>query len=172
MANESLPEVIAEMRERAEAMEIHGTTRGVKRTVLEFANRIEAAAGKIAVEHKPACPTSPAPTPGNAAAMREALVKIRDIAKTFMDATIMRHVTDSARIDVANIEALVDAALSAPPRNCDIGTAEEQYYRHDKYCSSQPTCRKCLRDDAASMCISCFAKWAQRPYEAEEGGAK
>ena len=64
------------------------------------------------------------------------------------------------------------AALSAPPRNCDVGTAEEQYDRHDKYCNSQPTCRKCLREDAASMCISCFAKWAQMPYEAQEGGAQ
>lgn len=52
--------------------------------------------------------------------MREALEKIRIIAQTFMDATRTRHVTDSARIDVGDIEDLANAALAAPPRNCDV----------------------------------------------------
>ena len=74
-------------------------------------------------------------------------------------------------VDVLNnttkIEFYAQEALAAPPRNCDVGTAEEQYNRHDRYCNSQPTCRKCLREYAASTCISCFAKWAQMPYESE-----
>ena len=57
-----------------------------------------------------------------------------------------------------------------PCRNCDVGTADEQYARHDRYCESQSTCEKCLERDAADLCVSCFANWAQKPYE--EGGAK
>lgn len=41
--NETMADIIAEMRERAEAMQTHGTTHGVKLAVLEFSDRIEAA---------------------------------------------------------------------------------------------------------------------------------
>ena len=100
------------------------------------------------------------------AAMREALLALSAWVKIVKD-----HPKDKTATECAEfVEQAVNAAL--PRRQCDVGTAEEQYDRHDKYCNSQPTCRKCLREDAASMCISCFAKWAQMPYEAEEGGAE
>lgn len=100
---------------------------------------------------------------GNAAAMREALVKIHGIAKTFMDATRMRHVTDSARIDVGDIEYLANAALAAPLRNCDVGTAEEQDARFVTWRYSKP-----LRTEFGLDALA----WAQMPYEAEEGDVK
>ena len=96
----------------------------------------------------------------NQMGIREALVKIRDM--------IVGGGFDGR--SPAYIVNICDAALAEPPRQCDVGTADEQFDRHDKYCNSQPTCRKCLREDAASMCISCFAKWAQMPYTAEEKG--
>lgn len=40
---ETIDDIITEMRERAEAMEIHGTPHGIKIAVKEFANRIEKA---------------------------------------------------------------------------------------------------------------------------------
>ena len=99
----------------------------------------------------------------NAAAMIHALKVIEGYAQS-----AECHTEDSHVLGHLNqIRAWVNSALSAPQRNCDVFTEEEQYDRHDKYCNSQPTCRKCLREDAASMCISCFAKWAQRPYESE-----
>ena len=55
------------------------------------------------------------------------------------------------------------AALAALPRNCDVGTVQEQYDRHDKYCCNSPHEKTCT-----SVCIFCYAKWAQMPYE--EGG--
>lgn len=66
-------------------------------------------------------------------------------------------------------------AISAPPRNCDVGTHEEQWSRFEKMCFSnrQPddpdycSC-KCKVDGG---CVNdCALKWAQMPYEAEEGG--
>jgi len=103
----------------------------------------------------------------NVKAMRAALEKIRVFAKTFMDETRMRHVTDSARIDVGDIEDLANTALAAPPRNCDVGTPEEQSIRHSNYCGTNPC------HDTTRFCNwrRCFAMWAQMPYEAKEGKA-
>ena len=63
-------------------------------------------------------------------------------------------------------------ALALPRRNCDVGTAEEQYERHKKLCS-----RACLScpvhkefDFRKALSWSCQLVWAQMPYE--EGGAK
>lgn len=64
----------------------------------------------------------------------------------------------------------LESALKTHRRNCDVGTAEEQFVRHDRYCASQPTCRKCSEMNGADLCVSCFAKWAQMPYK--EGGDK
>lgn len=61
-----------------------------------------------------------------------------------------------------NISECARAALSALPRNCDVGTPEEQVERHDEWCDRD----KCIPKD----CTFCFAKWLQMPYE--EGGAK
>ena len=56
--------------------------------------------------------------------------------------------------------------LAKPPRNCDVGTAEEQGRR----------CRETFaawRDKFPNdMLIEAIIKWAQMPYEAEKGGAK
>ena len=61
------------------------------------------------------------------------------------------------------------AALSAPARNCDVGTAEEQERRYEKFCDSH----KWVDDDGANACSSqcplynaldCALHWAQMPY--------
>jgi hypothetical protein len=61
----------------------------------------------------------------------------------------------------------LDAALSAPPRQCDVGTAEEQIDRHREWCNRDNDSSYCCND-----CRDCFARWAQMPCEAEEGDAK
>lgn len=103
----------------------------------------------------------------NMAAKHDILTEIRDIANSALAAFSLGNYPASCLWDIIR---KCDAALAAPLRQCEVGTAEEQYGRHNKYCCSQPTCKKCLRDDAADMCISCFAKWAQMPYEANEKG--
>jgi len=73
------------------------------------------------------------------------------------------------------IKSKAKKALSAPPRNCDVGTAEEQAERMRLYCNSHGEdesgcfrCEKCpfLSDER------CELAWAQMPYEAQEGGSK
>ena len=55
-----------------------------------------------------------------------------------------------------------EAEIDRPLRNCDVGTAEEQAERHDKFCASSiAECGGVITND----CIRCFARWAQMPYE-------
>ena len=58
-------------------------------------------------------------------------------------------------------------AYEEPPRNCDVGTAEEQIKRHRAYCKDPEM--MCGRSSSL-VCRKCFAEWSQMPYE--EGGAK
>lgn len=74
----------------------------------------------------------------------------------------------------------VQAAIAAPTRNCDVGTAVEQDERFDAFCEAH----KYVGDDGTNWCsatcpcyksIDCGVRWAQMPYEAEgakQGGAK
>jgi hypothetical protein len=103
---------------------------------------------------------------GNAAAMREALKKIgaMEIPHNFQ---IERSDIVDACYDLTKAIKIANAALAAPPRNCDVGTAVEQYERHEAYCEKQDM--YCLNDDIFN-CRMCFTKWAQMPYE--EGGSK
>ena len=52
------------------------------------------------------------------------------------------------------------AALSAPPRNCDVGTAEEQYERFDRW-----RARRDMKDCLGIGCLKCVITWSQMPYE-------
>ena len=96
---------------------------------------------------------------GNAAAMREALL---EASIALSDATHHHMIEDDAK----ECLSVVNAALSAPPRNCDVGTAEEQNNRFLKFCESLDCERYCPLFKAES----CELAWAQMPYE--EGGAK
>ena len=74
-------------------------------------------------------------------------------------------------------------ALAAPPRNCEVGTAEEQSERFRAFCHSHmygfndPRGYRCKEDCPVKMeivrsdklCIYCQLVWAQMPYT--EGGA-
>ena len=53
------------------------------------------------------------------------------------------------------------AALAEPPRNCDVGTAEEQ---NKRLCSDFFSVRQCGSFTRTAL------EWGQMPYE--EGGAK
>lgn len=62
------------------------------------------------------------------------------------------------------------AALSAPPRQCDVGTPEEQGARMAEFCRVQyeksgvgPLCGGCRFNDMEG--IDCQFAWAQMPYE-------
>ena len=71
-------------------------------------------------------------------------------------------------------------ALAAPPRNCDVGTAEKQAERFEDFCLKHIGCaeetggRHCLCcplvKASEKITQKCELYWAQMPYE--EGGAE
>lgn len=120
----------------------------------------------------------------NTAALREALEGCRDylydmLRDAFYDAQVMSH-SDNPRMERCEREQQlhreVEAALAAPPRNCDVGTAEEQAQRFQDFCDDSQ-----VDEDYTSICARCTLRrerncglaWAQLPYEApaaQEGG--
>ena len=61
------------------------------------------------------------------------------------------------------------AALDTPARNCDVGTAAEQYARFKRHCKARHKSDKpnpCGQADLASNpCAKCYSMWAQMTYE-------
>lgn len=151
--HETIEDIVAEMRE-------YESTPPPRDAWLDLADRIEAAwkrerergaeAAQICGEIGEAIGSGRS---GNAAAIREALVRCADIINKFGLAEI---ITTPMEV-ICDIEGIITAALSAPPRNCDIYDAE--------------SCRMAyhLHGDGL-MTMQAFADWLFAP--AEEGGAK
>ena len=103
---------------------------------------------------------------GNGAKMREALQTIHDRVNSL---------DEECGVDPIEVRDIARAALGSAPRNCDVGTAEEQSRRFDKVCSFRFTgncagCQNPLDDSAANGVSDCALFWAQMPYK--EGGEK
>ena len=88
----------------------------------------------------------------NIKAMRDALLKV----KKLFDGRIMFQKA------VREAHEVVNAALSAPPRNCDVGTPEDQHNRFMRFCDS-----KSMGYCWGRGCRKCMAQWGQIPYEGE-----
>ena len=78
----------------------------------------------------------------------------------------MQGFNSEGELIVLNTHKLAES-LEQSLRNCDVGTAEEQYNRFVHCCTSRKM--PCRRSDTFS-CTKCYAVWSQMPYE--EGGAK
>lgn len=87
----------------------------------------------------------------NAEKMREALVMIQSGLNDEDDIPYLKE-----------LKKVVDDALSSTPRNCDIGTSEDQYNRFVHSCTSRKI--SCKKSDFQS-CTRCYAEWSQMPYE-------
>lgn len=137
--------------------------------------------------------------PGNAAATRAALSDANlarargniDDAVSDCNAALSRKTCEEKDIYIRNaksaasaawdnLDAFIRAALAAPPRNCDVGTAKEQAVRKAKYChrySPLPTdnCDNCplrgynLASPERAIGYSCDLAWGQLPYTPAEG---
>jgi len=78
-----------------------------------------------------------------------------------------------------NMLRLLKYALdSAPPRNCDVGTPEEQTERYKRFCATHYRANDIDAQCDACPCTSerwdCELEWANMPYEAtetKEGGS-
>lgn len=129
---------------------------------------------------------------GNAAAMHDALVWLRKTGHRspeggWMCITLKMTQKDGKPYPIEvppYAEDVINAALSAPPRNCDVGTAEEQEERFNKFCDAH-SCNECPArggwrtvyiDGTSFRMIQCGVLWAQLPYKLEmgekEGGAE
>lgn len=97
----------------------------------------------------------------NVKSMREALME----ASIALSSATHHHMTED---DAKDCLAVVEAAVAAPPRNCDVGTTEEQERRYEKLCDSH-TCGS-SRSDCPLYDYDCSQlAWAQMPYEAAKG---
>lgn len=88
---------------------------------------------------------------------REALEAIRRIVVAKGD--VAGNTIDSM------IRSICDEALAEPPRNCDVGSTEEQGMRFKKFCNDHQApwhgCTNC----PVLMSEKCAIAWAQMPYE-------
>lgn len=112
---------------------------------------------------------------GNAAALREALEgcmhEMCERCDSYMADNMQSHkpcpgcvIVDKAR-----------AALAAPARNCDVGTAEEQAERHERFCAAHykaaavdAQCFGCPASDKKET--DCEFVWGQLPFAPVQEG--
>ena len=127
----------------------------------------------------------PARATGNAAAMREALQNLCDctscdwacIGRTGFDPLneSCLHCTGRPERNDDCPWKMARAALAAPARNCDVGTAEEQAHRFHAFCSDNTSeiegmCYStCPCIDCADKC-HCLCVWSQMPFVPAKGG--
>lgn len=71
----------------------------------------------------------------------------------------------ACKISSVEVKHIVDTILAEPLRNCDVGTAEEQYCRFRECCKKQKM--PCLLSYDYG-CDECYSKWSQMPYEEEK----
>jgi hypothetical protein len=102
---------------------------------------------------------------GNAARMREALNVVIDSIRAFDKIRALKFpkVVKSA---LENMAFHAVTALAKPPRNCDVGSEEEQKQRFDVFCSRR-NCDTCPFVEEG-IWSNCAIRWAQMPYESAE----
>lgn len=78
---------------------------------------------------------------------------------------------DAPMKDIAEVMDEIRKALSAPARQCDVGTAQEQEVRFEAFCHAHRSRERCCEDcPVVADRASCEFTWGQMPYE--EGGEK
>ena len=110
---------------------------------------------------------------GNSAKMREALRQVSRVAVEMTRKTVTGESEDRKTVDewALRLCDIVSATLAAPPRNCDVGTDEEQSRRYEELCDRHTCGSRCSASGCPMYEHDCspFA-WGQMPYE--EGGTK
>ena len=167
--HETLADIVADMRELAADIETGNAVVG--QTVWRnYADRIE-----VAWKRESEATTEKSSRVGNAAAMRKALVQVSRIAVEMTRKTITGEPEDRKTVDrwALRLCDIACDAISAPPRNCDVGTAEEQEARFNKFCFSyyninnvDGECNTCPLND--NVKTTCEFAWMQMPYEEGE----
>lgn len=97
----------------------------------------------------------PAKSFGDAAAMREAAESALIVVRGIIDGTLSRR-----NQSVFDCRDKLKSALSAPPRNCDVGTARQQEARFVEACRPSLDCYVCKLGQGD---CDCRFHWAQMP---------
>ena len=100
---------------------------------------------------------------GNAAKMRDALQKCDALLKRITNSALFIDASMGLTIDTINVGNAITEALSAPPRNCDVGTVEEQKKRFRDFCI-RSKCDSCPFSEECTL-ANCAICWSQMPYE-------
>ena len=110
----------------------------------------------------------------NAAEMRDALEGMCKASQEVFCSFARETFYGERRLDSLGVAFdKAQAVLSAPPRQCDVGTAEEQIDMFREFCQAEKCGRYRCRGGSKSICIDrCAIDWAQTPYEAQEEGAE
>ena len=113
---------------------------------------------------------------GNAAKLRKAMIEVLEYIETFH-----KYITPGKGKRLTALFAVADtirdkarAALAAPPRQCDVGTVEEQAQRMADFCErhykkaapGRHICSACKFHNKDAE-WECYFSWAQMPYESE-----
>ena len=160
---ETIADIVAEMLEFADTDSQTVGRDILRRQIQYFARRIKQAV----TDYNHLC---------NAAKMRESV-------ENALDKLLLWNYTDqdTARMALGVVNKL-NAEISAPPRNCDIGTAEEQAERFRRFCGTHKPDESQFTEEGELLCQStgceliacnygqCALAWSQMPYE--EGGVK
>ena len=176
---ETIADIIAEKRLRAAEMEkTLGDQHSFVESLKDDADRLEAAwkreksvieadalsaGGLVQAMRQKMATAENSSAVGDAAKLREALSDACYAMFNFL------KTQNGGHEEMANALDKAKAALAAPARNCDVGTAEEQSRR---FCAF---CRPRLEPCDGCPCLEgsrhgrCEFGWAQMPYE--EGGA-
>lgn len=105
---------------------------------------------------------------GDAAKMREALVKSHSFLGMLIREDVLPGTLPPEASDLADD---VWAAISAPPRNCDVGSPEEQAERFFAFCHAHRTFDTACSDECpfktAPDINHCLCGWGQLPYTEE-----
>ena len=179
--NETIADIVAEMR--LGVKDCKGERLGVFDC---FADRIEAAAtrereagaeaaqvcGEIGEAIGRETTREKSSQVGNAAKMREALYAIT-LIDTRMLKRLLCELVEADIFDGGQIRNTIHAvekarqAIAAPPRNCDVGTAEEQAERFHSFCESNKQCGDVYSCECCQLnsIEDCELAWAQMPYE-------
>lgn len=100
--------------------------------------------------------------------LREALSDAAGLLESILEA-FSKGTGGAYMSDVAEAIDNARAALDEPIRNCEVGTAEEQAKRLDRFCTGRG-CR--FGGDDANKCPLnpdfCELAWAQMPYQKED----
>lgn len=121
-----------------------------------WADRIEAAVNQ---------PVTNCNRLGNAAKMREALVKADAAFSRISQSAWFVDANFSETKEVMDAGNAITSALSSPPRNCDVGTADEQHARFYSFCDKIEECKECPLWRGGGLTSKCCAHWGQMPYE-------